>query len=321
MSTLYDAPGPRARRLTVITSALVAVLLAISAYLFVYRPLDAQQQFTYELWGPLLDPTHESFPLVWQRLGAGLRATLLAALLAITASLIVGTGLAILRIQLIALRDRRYQGLATPLGYALRVLTVLLNAVTRFFVEVFRGMPVVITIFFVSVGLPSLGLDLGSALGYLVVGLTLYNSVVIAEILRSGMSGLPRGQGEAAQALGLSPFATTRMILLPQAYRIMLPALISQLVVILKDTSLGFIISYEEVLRVSSQIVQVLENPIQVYTVVGVGYLLINYTLSRIAGYTERRIAQGRTARGLTGPDGGAGAKVTLPGSVGPADI
>jgi glutamate transport system permease protein len=160
-------------------------------------------------------------------------------------------------------------------------------------VEVFRGLPVVITIFFVARGLPEFGVTMDT-LYYLVIGLTIYNSVVIAEILRSGMEGLPFGQREAAVSIGLSPAQTTFMILLPQAYRIMLPALISQLVVVLKDTSLGFIISYEETLNVGKQIIGVLDNPIQVYFVIAVLFIIVNYSLSKLAQYIQRRLARGR---------------------------
>jgi len=293
---LYDAPGPRARRLTLIGSIVAAVLLLVGAYFFVYKPLDDKGQFSMELWGPLVDPSNEFFVPVWKRLGAGFKATLIAASLAITTSLVLGTGLAVLRVQLKALLKRRFTGLGAAAAVPLRGLSWILAAVTRFFVEVFRGMPVVITIFFVSVALPDQGVDLGSALWYLVVGLTLYNMVVIGEILRSGMEGLPGGQREAAEALGLSTFQTIRTVLLPQSFRIMLPALIGQLVVVLKDTSLGFIISYEEALRVSSQIYQALEppNPIQVYTVVGIIYITVNYSLSKLAQFTQGRLARGR---------------------------
>jgi glutamate transport system permease protein len=113
------------------------------------------------------------------------------------------------------------------------------------------------------------------------------------------MEGLPTGQREAAESVGLSSGQTIRLILLPQAFRIMLPALISQLVVVLKDTSLGFIIGYEEILRVTSQIVQILDNQIQMYVVVGTIYILINYALSKLAGYVQRRMARGPKTRGL----------------------
>src|SRR5262249_41267205 len=90
----------------------------------------------------------------------------------------------------------------------------------------------------------------------------------------------------------LSPLQTTWLILLPQAYRIMLPALISQLVVVLKDTSLGFIISYEELLNVARQVTQILNNPIQLYFVIGLFYIIVNYTLSKLATYVQRRLSR-----------------------------
>ncbi|MEU4561770.1 amino acid ABC transporter permease [Actinoplanes sp. NPDC023936] len=292
-SVLYDVPGPRQRRLTLIFSIVAAAVVAAGAYFFVYVPLDEKGQFSMELWGPLIDPGNENFSAVWDRLGYGIKNTLIAAVLAIITSLVIGTALAVLRLQLKSLAGRRFPGFSAPAAYLLRGLSTLLTAVTRICVEVFRGLPVVITIFFVARGLPEFGVTM-STLWYLVIGLTIYNSVVIAEILRSGMEGLPVGQREAAAAIGLSPMQTTRMILLPQAFRIMLPALISQLVVVLKDTSLGFIISYEEVLNVGKQIIGVLSNPIQVYIVIGVLFIVVNYSLSKLAQYIQRRLARGR---------------------------
>jgi glutamate transport system permease protein len=298
-STLYDVPGPRSRRITLISSVVVAVLLLVGAYLFVYRPLDARGEFSMDKWGPLIDPGNEYFTQLWKRIWAGFVATLIAAALAVVGSVVFGTLLAIARVQLRSLRGRRYPGVPAPLAVLLRVLTVGLDAISRVYVEVFRGLPVVITIVFVWLGLPSLGIELGNLLWYLVLGLVLYNSVVIAEILRSGMEGLPGGQREAAEAVGLSSGQTIRMILLPQAFRIMLPALISQLIVVLKDTSLGFIIGYEEVLRITSQVVQFLNNQIQMYVVIGTIYILINYALSKLAGYAQRRLARGPKTRAL----------------------
>jgi len=298
MSVLYDVPGPRQRRITLVVSLITVVAVVAGLYFFVYRPLDHKGQFSGDLWGPLLNPGNENFSQVWQRLGVGIRNTLRAAALAIVASLVVGTLLAMLRIQLKSLAQRRFTGFATPVSYLLRGLSTVLSVVTRACVEVFRGLPVVITIFFVARGLPEFGISLPT-LWYLVLGLTIYNSVVIGEILRSGMQGLPVGQSEAAAAIGLSPWQTTRMILLPQAYRIMLPALISQLVVVLKDTSLGFIISYEETLNIGKQIIGVLGNPIQVYTVIAVLFITVNYSLSKLAQYIQRRLARGRKTRGL----------------------
>jgi glutamate transport system permease protein len=305
-TVLYDAPGPRTRRVTAVVSVVVGVLLLLAAYWFVYRPLSDRGELSMDKWGPLIDPGNELFEQVWRRLGEGLRATLLAAAFAILFSLLVGTLLALLRLQLISLRDRRFPGLTRWLALPLRALSWVLSAVTRVFVEVFRGAPVVLTIFFVWRVLPELGmrppdlslpyLPMPSLMWSLVIGLTLYNGVVIGEILRSGMQGLPWGQTEAAYAIGLSPFQTTTRILLPQAYRIMLPALISQLVVVLKDTALGFIITYSEVMRVANLMAdnRLLRNPLQMYAVVAVIFILVNYTLSKLAVYAERRIARGR---------------------------
>ena len=112
------------------------------------------------------------------------------------------------------------------------------------------------------------------------------------------------------------------MILLPQAFRIMLPALISQLVVVLKDTSLGFIISYEETLNIGKQIIGVLGNPIQVYVVIAVLFIVVNYSLSKLAQYVQRRLARGRKTAGtpaqnpppaalMSQAEGGGGARLT----------
>ena len=298
-ATLYDAPGPRARRITIISSIAVGVLVLIGAYFLVYKPLDARGEFDMDKWAALIDPTDSDFAALWGRIWDGFQATIIAAALAVLGSLVFGTLLAIARVWLKSASRRKYVGFPGPVAVLLRVLMIALDALSRIFVEVLRGLPVVITIVFVWLGLPSLGVELGNLLWYLVLGLVLYNTVVIAEIIRSGMEGLPVGQREAAEAVGLSSGQTIRMILLPQAFRIMLPALISQLVVVLKDTSLGFIIGYEEILRVTSQIVQILDNQIQMYVVVGLIYILINYGLSKLAGYVQRRLARGRKTRNL----------------------
>jgi glutamate transport system permease protein len=285
---LYDQPGPRSRWAARIVGAVALVAVAVAVYLLVYRPLEANGQFTMRKWGPLIDPDNRNFVRLWRRLGQGLWATFRAAVGAIIASLIGGTLLAVLRVQFQHLRRRRFGG-----NVALQALAKGYNGLLRANVEVLRGLPVIITIFFVARILPEFGIQFPT-LWYIVIGLTLYNGVVIAEILRSGMTGLPGGQREAAEALGLSSFKTIRLILLPQSYRIMLPALISQIVVIFKDTSLGFLIGYEDLLQVSNQAILTLRNPIQLYFVVGVIFIVINYGLSKLATYVQRRLERSR---------------------------
>jgi glutamate transport system permease protein len=294
-SVLYDAPGKRTLRITRISSFAAVLVLAVLAWAMVYRPLAAEGQFTMELWGPLVDPSDPSFGPLWKRIiQVGLIGTLKAAGLAIVTSLVFGLFLAVMRVELKNLTQRRHTHLPPPAALLVRSVTWSLNGLTRVCVEVLRGTPVVITVFFVARGLPELGLPADAVLWYLVIGLTLYNGIVIAEILRSGMEGLPKGQGEAAASLGLSSWHTTVLILLPQAVRIMLPAIISQLVVVFKDTSLGFIITYPDLLNVGKLALVLLHNPLQMYVAIGLIFLTFNYALSRLADWTQRRLSRAR---------------------------
>ena len=296
-TVLYDEPGPRARRRALIGTIIATVVLLGLAYVVIKRLAD-QGQFSMELWGPIIDPGNEDFANVWRLLGLGLQATMIAAALAIASSLVVGTLLGVARMML---------------GRTARIPLI-------GFIELFRGLPVVITIYFVWRVLPQIGVDVSplpgdDGLWYVVLGLTLYNSVIIAEILRAGVASLPRGQGESARAIGMTESQTMRTVLLPQAFRTMLPALISQLVVVLKDTSLGAVLAlYTELLRRGNLIAGNLDNPIQMLFVVGVMFILINYGLSRLAVWTERRLS--RAGKGKVDADampiesgmGGAGA-------------
>jgi glutamate transport system permease protein len=287
-SVLYDAPGPVARRRTWISSAVAGVIVLVVVALVVIR-LANQGQFSGALWGPLVNPFNSDFLAVWRLLGQALVATLVAAALTLAFSLVIGTAFAVSRIT----ANKYYRWLVVGV------------------IEFLRGVPVVIAIFFAARVLPEVGLDL-PILWYLVIGLTAYNSVIIAEILRAGVASLPRGQSEAGYSLGLTRAQVLSSILLPQAFRVMLPALISQLVVIVKDTSLGFIISYEEFVRTANIIIQTLHNPIQIYTIVALIFIVINYALGKLAEYVERRLSRARrTAAAPADPalmdTGGAG--------------
>ena len=167
-------------------------------------------------------------------------------------------------------------------------------------VELFRGLPLLLLILFLFLGLPAAGLTV-STFWALVAGLTLYNSAVLGEIFRAGILSLPTGQTEAAYSIGLRRGQTLRLILIPQAVRRMLPALISQLVTLLKDTSLGFVIAYAELLRVGRNAVEFLGGPysIPVYTAIAVIYIAVNASLSFLARWLDRRTRRrlGRTVQ------------------------
>ncbi len=280
-SVIYDAPGPKARRRARILSAVSIVLFLVIAVLVVQR-LDARGQFEAELWSPLYWPGDEDFAAVWRRIATGVSNTIIAAVLAIAFSLVIGT--AITTTRLLA-------------GRVTRMPLVVL-------VEVLRGSPVVVLIFFSAKLLPELGVNL-SQMWYLIIGLTAYNCVVIAEILRAGVAALPRGQREAGLAIGLRRRQVVLLIQLPQAFRLMLPALVSQLVVIVKDTSLSALVltGPEELLRVGRQLSEFFGNPLQTFTLVAILFIIINSILSWFARFTERRLSRARGGVSMPKPE------------------
>ena len=279
-TVLYDALGPRGRRRTRIGTAVALVALAGLAFL-VIRRLAQQGQFSMELWGPLIDPSNEAFDAVWRLLGEGVVNTVKAAAIAMTLSVVLGTLIAVARLSL---------------GRTGRIPLIGL-------VEVLRGLPVVVLVYFgvrvlPDIGVPLDGLPGGATLWGLVIGLTAYNMVIFAEVVRAGVLSLPRGQREAALATGLTHGQAMRLVLLPQAFRVMLPAIISQLVVVLKDTSLvTFVANYDELLSQGERIRRNLDNPIQTFIVVALIYIAINYALGRLAQYLQTRQARAAVAR------------------------
>ncbi|MEO6882345.1 MAG: amino acid ABC transporter permease [Mycobacteriaceae bacterium] len=290
-SVLFDAPGPRARRRSLVFSLIGAAFVLALLVLAALRLID-RGQFDGDLWSPLLNPGDKDFQAVWRLIGMGLWNTIRAAAVAIVLSLLIGTVIAVLRLSL---------------GRVGRVPVVAL-------IELLRGLPVVITILLVYTLVTSYNVDLsflpgGRGLWILVIGLTLYNCVIIAEIVRAGVVSLPRGQREAALAIGMTDQATLRTILLPQAFRVMLPSLISQLIVVLKDTSLIALIGgYIELLKQGQLLIQNLNNPIQVYVVVAVIYILINYGLSKFAEYLQRRASRSSASGSMQIVDAETGA-------------
>ncbi len=279
-AVLYDAQGPKARRRTAIGTGVAIVVLLWLGYVVV-RKLAEEGQFTEEKWGPLIDPSNENFDAVWRLFGIGIMNTVKAAAIAMTLSIVLGTLIAVARLSL---------------GRIGRIPLIGL-------VELLRGLPVVVLVYFGVRVLPDIGVDLrslpgGQELWGLVIGLTAYNMVIFAEVVRAGVTSLPRGQREAALATGLTNGQTMRIVLLPQAFRVMLPAIISQLVVVLKDTSLvTFVANYDELLSQGESIRRNLDNPIQTFFVVALLYIAINYSLGRLAQYLQARQARrGRTA-------------------------
>lgn len=273
---LFDAPGPRARRRVRIWSVVAGVAIAALLVLAAIR-LNQRGIFDADRWDIFTEDT-----ATWEALlRRGLLATLRAAALAAAIAMPAGALLAVARTSEKAL----------------------VRKVAAVWIEAFRGLPVVLLMFFLA-----LGLDF-SIFNAVVGGLVLYNTAVIAEIIRAGLLSLPGGQREAALAVGLTTGQTMRMILLPQALRRMLPSLVSQLVVLLKDTSLGFIVGYVELLRINRELRDFFGSRyiFSLFLVTAVIYIGVNFAISRFAVYLERR-GSSKTAGGVSTMQGAAGA-------------
>ncbi|WP_430867077.1 amino acid ABC transporter permease [Demequina aurantiaca] len=283
-SVLYEAPGPRAKaRDKIFTVVFTLVFLALA----VWAAYTAYGNGIFDdRWAVLVDPPGKSTAHdVWfnSLLMSGIWGTLKPVLIAIPIALFLALVLTILR--------------QTPFWVA--------RVPARVVTEVFRGIPVLLIMYF---GVLALKLD---PLWAVVLGLVVYNMAVVAEILRAGIAALPSGQREAGLSIGLSPLQTLLRIELPQAVRIMLPALISQIVVLLKDSSLGFIIGYSELLKAGKDNYNFFNEPSKVVfiTVVGVLYIIINMSVSRLATYIEGRMrTKSKTVAGL-GVEAKAGAE------------
>ncbi|MGV0660926.1 amino acid ABC transporter permease, partial [Mycolicibacterium pulveris] len=253
-SVLFDAPGPRARiRNHIVT--VITVVIALLALWVVYSQLQAKGQLTAEKWQPFLTAN------LWTTyIMPGVQGTLTAAGVSIVLALALGLVLGVGRLSRVR-----------PVRWACSVV-----------VEFFRAVPVLIMMIFAYFLYALYAVFPGEylALAGVITGLTLYNAAVIAEIVRAGVAALPRGQTEAAWALGLSWGQTMRSVLLPQAITSMLPVLISQLVVVLKDSSIGFVITFVELVRQGTQVGAAYGNYIPALMVVAVIMITVNFTLS-----------------------------------------
>jgi polar amino acid transport system permease protein len=185
--------------------------------------------------------------------------------------------------------------LALPLGIALGLARVSVFRAIRWpvtaLVFVVRGIPLLMVIFWAYFFLPSVTGVKTDQFSTMLMALVLFDGVYLAEIVRAGIHAVPRGQVEAARALGLGYARTMRRVVLPQALRHMLPSLVNQFSATIKETSLGYIIGLTEVSFISSQInTQVFTKAPQVYLLLGLTYFVLCFGLSRLALWLERRL-------------------------------
>ena len=277
---LFDAPGPRSRRIITILNIIVALII-IGVLVWVYQALAAQGQMRPHLWWNAINAN------AWVNyLLPGIQFTLQAAAIAVVTSVLFGLFFGFLRLAPIRI----------------------LRWISMVIVEFFRAVPVLVLMvflhFFISQYLSTVIDPRNSAYYAVIVALTLYNGAVIAELVRSGVRSLPAGQREAALAVGMTTTRSLRHVEVPQALVAMLPSLVSQFVIILKDSALGYIIGFAELLRYSRHLGAGYGNIMPALVVAAVIFIVINSILVWLAQVLSRRLSSrtsGVTAVGIPG--------------------
>ena len=267
-SVLFDAQGPRARALSAVGNV-VSALVVLAGLVWLAAALYDKGQFESSLWQNAVSAE------AWQsNYLPGLQNTLRSALFATVGSVVFGVIFGVGRLSHI------------------RLVRWLSGVV----VEFFRAVPVLLMmIFFYMLFSAQAQWITDRPFAAVVVALVLYNGSVIAELVRSGVGNLPKGQGEAGLAVGLTLGQTLRSVQLPQALVAMLPAMVSQLVVVLKDSALGQLILYPELLRSAQVLSSNEQNPLQALVIVAVVFIVINYVLTVVA-HQLARLLSSRTA-------------------------
>ncbi|WP_329270102.1 amino acid ABC transporter permease [Streptomyces sp. NBC_01451] len=286
-SVLYDAPGPRAKQRNVVLTIVFFVLLALFLW-WIWRTMDDKGQLKWALWEPFTTSQAWTTYLL-----PGLANTMKAAALSMVIALPLGAVLGIARMS-----DHRW--VRVPAGVV---------------VEFFRSIPVLLLMLFaMEFYVRSTDVSSESRPLYAVVtGLVLYNASVLAEIVRAGILSLPRGQTEAALAIGLRKGQTMTNVLLPQAVTAMLPAIVSQLVVIVKDTALGGVmLNFTELLNTRSTLAANYANVVASFIVVAAIFIVINFLITSFASWLEGRLRRGKKSTGVVlGPATVAGTEAT----------
>lgn len=256
---LYEAPGPKTRRLTIIGTVIALILVAVGIVLVV-RQFYLTGQLDAKYW------TFFAKPNTWAYLFDGLVGTFKVAITAGLMSLVLG--------------------LVLMLGRTSGVKP--LEVISRVIIDFFRGVPSLLLIYFFFLIVPQYGIKLPS-FWMITLPVGLAASGVLAEVFRAGVNAVPKGQVEAAMSIGLMPSKIMFKIVLPQALRIVIPSLVSQLVVVVKDTTVAYVVSYPDLLQNARVLITSYDALVSTYIVVAVIYILINYGINQFSIYLAHR--------------------------------
>jgi len=248
---LFGAPSLQARTVIRVTSLLAAAALLLLAAGVVLR-FDAAGQLQARFW------EFFAWPTTWTFLAKGLLGTLASA--AMAAVIALALGLVLLLGRLARLRVVRWPSIAV--------------------IEFLRGTPTLLLIYVCFLVLPTLGIKL-STYWMLTLPIALSTAAVVAEVYRAGVLAVPRGQTDAARSLGMTPSQVFFLVIFPQAVRYIVPALVAQLVIVVKDTTFGYVVTYGELMQNAKVLVANYHALVPVYLVVAALYCLVNYAISK----------------------------------------
>ncbi|MBB1653485.1 MULTISPECIES: amino acid ABC transporter permease [Delftia] len=257
---LFGAPSPQARKITQVVSLIAAAGLIALAAGVVWR-FHSAGQLEARFW------EFFAWPTTWAFLARGLLGTLASS--AMAAAIALSLGLVLLAGRLARPRIVRWPSIAV--------------------IEFLRGTPTLLLIYVCFLVLPAAGIKLGTY-WMLTLPIGLSTAAVVAEVYRAGVLAVPRGQTDAARSLGLTEVQVFRLVVFPQALRYIVPALVAQLVIVVKDTTFGYIVTYGELMQNAKVLIANYHALVPVYLVVAVLYCLVNYAISRASRRLNRPV-------------------------------
>ncbi|QPS08770.1 amino acid ABC transporter permease [Delftia acidovorans] len=257
---LFGAPSPQARKITQVVSLIAAAGLIALAAGVVWR-FHSAGQLEARFW------EFFAWPTTWAFLARGLLGTLASS--AMAAVIALSLGLVLLAGRLARPRIVRWPSIAV--------------------IEFLRGTPTLLLIYVCFLVLPAAGIKLGTY-WMLTLPIGLSTAAVVAEVYRAGVLAVPRGQTDAARSLGLTEVQVFRLVVFPQALRYIVPALVAQLVIVVKDTTFGYIVTYGELMQNAKVLIANYHALVPVYLVVAVLYCLVNYAISRASRRLNRPV-------------------------------
>ena len=257
---LYEKPGPKAQLKIRIATVISLILLAYLLVMMV-RQFYITGQLDAKYWSFFLRYT------TWRFLGLGILGTIEAAIVA----------------GIIAL----FFGFLLMLGRICHIK--ILNIISRVLVEFTRGVPTLLFIYFFFLVVPQLGIKM-APLWKIALPVAISASGIVSEVLRSGINAVPKGQREAAISLGMSSSHTFLKVIFPQAIKYVVPALIAELVIVVKDTSFAYVVNFPDLMQNAKVLITNYDALLSVYLVVAIIYILINFLLNKLSLFISKKL-------------------------------